>query len=129
MAGLPKGNQFQFLYYPFFNNGAFEQVRATEQPATLREFSTMRLLGGSASNFTTPVHVVTGDKYLPFCGTQCHIVPVGMNKRILELTQPMVFPMSSNFSIYSPADTGHGVNVHLSAPETCKEIMIWLPSM
>ncbi|KZT61935.1 alpha/beta-hydrolase [Calocera cornea HHB12733] len=129
MTGLPQGNQFQFFYYPYFDNAAFAQARASEQPATLGVFSTMGVLGGSASNFTGPVHIVTGDRDLPFCGAQCDIVPVGMNKTILELTQDMVFPMSSNFSIYSPANTGHGVNLHYSAPETYKEIMTFLESM
>ncbi|KZO93143.1 hypothetical protein CALVIDRAFT_269353 [Calocera viscosa TUFC12733] len=129
MTGLPQGNQFQFFYYPYFDEAAFAQARMSEQPATLGVFSTMSVLGGSPSNFTGPVHVVTGDKDLPFCGAQCNIVPAGMNKTILELTQPMVFPMSSNFSIYSPANTGHGVNLHLSAPDTYREIMAWLASV
>jgi len=129
MTGLPQGNQFQFFYYPYFDAAVFAQARASEQPATLGVFSTMSVLGGMASEFTGPVHVVTGDRDLPFCNTACDIVPVGMNKTILQLTQPMVFPKSSNFSVYSPANTGHGVNLHLSAPQTYSEIMGWLASM
>ncbi|EJU04083.1 alpha/beta-hydrolase [Dacryopinax primogenitus] len=129
MTGLPQGNQFQFFYYPFFDPGAFVQARATEQPAALGVFSTLGTISGGSSNFTGPVHLVTGERDLAFCGGECDVVPVGMNRTILQLTNDMVFPKSRNASVYSPPNTGHGVNLHLSAPETYKEIMGWLESI
>ncbi|KZO91747.1 alpha/beta-hydrolase [Calocera viscosa TUFC12733] len=124
IPGLPQSNQINFLYYPFYDPDVAVYSYANVEPITQGVLFTLSALTGGQSNFTGPVHLVTGDRDWIFCGSQCGVKPDG-NHTILELTD-IVFPKSSNFSVYSPANTGHGLNLHLSAPDTYTNILNWL---
>ncbi|EJU00557.1 alpha/beta-hydrolase [Dacryopinax primogenitus] len=108
ISGLPQSSQINFFFYPFY-----DQVVAS--------FS-------GVSSFTGPVHVVTGDRDWVFCGSQCDIKPDGQHT-ILDLIGPTVFPKSSNFSAFSPQNTGHGLNMHFSTPSSYTNILEWLTSV
>ena len=44
---------------------------------------------------------------------------------LIEPTKQL-FPAVSNFSIYIPAETGHGINAHYSAPEVYRVMQKWM---
>ncbi|KZO91750.1 alpha/beta-hydrolase [Calocera viscosa TUFC12733] len=124
ISGLPQAAQINFFYFPFYDPDVATFSYATIEPITQGVLFTLSALTSGQSNFTGPVHLVTGDRDWIFCGAQCGVKPDG-NHTILELTK-IVFPMTSNFSVYSPANTGHGINLHFSAPATYTNIFNWL---
>ncbi|KZT59596.1 alpha/beta-hydrolase [Calocera cornea HHB12733] len=128
VSGLPQSSQINFLLYPYYDPDAAEVQWETSQPVSMGVLFTLGAIGGAASGFTGPVHVVTGDSDWVFCGSQCGIRPDGVHT-ILELVGPTVFPKSDDFSVYSPANTGHGLNLHYTAPESYADIMGWLKAI
>ncbi|KZO91751.1 alpha/beta-hydrolase [Calocera viscosa TUFC12733] len=128
ISGLPQSSQINFFYYPFYDLDIASFSFSTTQPVTQGVLFTFTSLINGASNFTGPVHVVTGDRDWVFCGAQCDIEPDGQHT-ILELVGPTIFPQSSNFSVFSPANTGHGLNMHLSTPDSYTNIMDWLNAL
>jgi len=127
VSGLPQSAQVNFFTYPFYDPGVAAYSVATSAPVTLGVLFTF---GGLASptRFTGPVHVVTGARDWVFCGAQCDIKPDGVHT-ILELVGPALYPNSSNFSTYSPQNTGHGANMHFSTPATYTNIFDWFASV
>jgi hypothetical protein len=56
----------------------------------------------------------------------CYAVPPGSNKSsILDYAQTL-YPKASNFSTYIPANTGHGISAHYSAPAVYAGIQSYL---
>ncbi|KAF6752437.1 Alpha/beta hydrolase family-domain-containing protein [Ephemerocybe angulata] len=113
--------QQHFFRYGGYDSAVLEAVEATKATATLGEILTP--LGGPALNYTNPVLVVTGDKDYGFCGGNCYQMVNGVN--LVESTK-RIFPGVTSFSTYIPANTGHGLNLHLSAPETFSKIQEWI---
>jgi len=128
VLGVPQATQTIFYYYPYYDPSAAEVQWQTAQPVTMGVVFTLPVVAGTSSSFTGPVHVVTGDRDWVFCGNQCDIRPDGEHT-ILELVQPYLYPNSSDFSVYSPANTGHGINTHYTAPESYANIMAWLKAI
>ncbi|KZT59588.1 alpha/beta-hydrolase [Calocera cornea HHB12733] len=127
ISGLPQSSQINFLYYLFYDWEVAKFSYANSEPVTQGVLFTLPSLTGGQSGFRGPVHVVSGDRDWIFYGSQCDVKPDGEHT-ILELSG-IVFPNSSDCSVYSPANTGHGLNLHLSAPETYTNILDWLNAL
>ncbi|KZP10712.1 alpha beta-hydrolase [Athelia psychrophila] len=119
----PQTNQFNFYYFPAYTQAAFEYARAREQPVSQAVLITLNDIIQPATSFKGPVHVVTGAKDFVFCLGNCYAVPAGSGKESLLDYVQSLYPVTSKFSTYIPADTGHAANQHISAPETYKEML------
>ncbi|KZP02488.1 alpha/beta-hydrolase [Athelia psychrophila] len=122
----PQTNQFNYFYYPWYTQAAFEHTRATEQPVSQAVLFTLTTIIQPATSFKGPVHVVTGAKDFIFCLGNCYAIAADSGKEsLLDYVQEL-YPVTSKFSTYIPADTGHSANQHISAPETYKEMLIFV---
>ncbi|GJE91974.1 alpha/beta hydrolase [Phanerochaete sordida] len=119
----PYTNQLDFFYFPYFSDAALQRSYDTEQPATQGVLFTQAAIMQNATGFRGPVHVVTGAQDLPFCNRDCYAVPRGSPFPNIPAYVKMLYPNARNFSVYIPANTGHGVNAHYSAPETYQEML------
>ncbi|KAI9823957.1 MAG: hypothetical protein M1819_001109 [Sarea resinae] len=70
-----------------------------------------------ATNFTGPVSVITGYQDTAFCSTLSAEGACGEGDSSLPGQVKILFPNSSNFTYYTPADMGHCLNIHYKAPE------------
>lgn len=119
-------NELVFFKYPYYNQSVIEQDEATKQPVTYGEIVT--LAGGiGASNFTGPVHVVTGHDDFIFCGGNASATGDPLVPSIPS-TVSQLFQSASNFSVYTPLNTGHAVQLHYSNQNTTQEILSFLSS-
>lgn len=110
---------------------------------TVGEFLTRgNALAKVASSYTGPVLVVTGDKdlyvflclslmmYLSLtiqsveCGGNC-FQSLNGSANLLEPARSF-FPGASDFEIFIPADTGHCLHAHFSAPHAYEVIHKWV---
>ncbi|KAF8152596.1 Alpha/beta hydrolase family-domain-containing protein [Crassisporium funariophilum] len=115
-------DQLNFFYYPFFDPEVLQKAEDTKATVTLGELLTQ---GASpALNYTRPLLVVTGDKDFIFCGGNCYQSLNG-STNLISATK-ILFPAVQNFDYFIPANTGHGINLHFSAPETFAQIEAWL---
>ncbi|KAH9837855.1 alpha beta-hydrolase [Rhodofomes roseus] len=128
VTAVPQANQFDFFYFPYFSAAAFNLTRATEQPATQGVLFTQTAIMGTAHEFTGPVHVVTGAQDLPFCYRDCYAVPPDAKYPNIPAYAQELYPKTSNFSVYIPANTGHAVNQHYSAPDVYQEMLAFVDS-
>ncbi|TFK48793.1 alpha beta-hydrolase [Heliocybe sulcata] len=108
--------QLNFWYFPYYSGAAFNHNRQTEQPVTQAVLFTQMGLVQNATNFTGPVHVVTGANDWPFCFNDCYAVPANGARG----SKP------ANFSVYIPDNTGHAVNAHYSAPQVYQEMLAFV---
>ena len=69
---------------------------------------------------------LTGAQDLPFCFLNCFAVPPGSNYPSIPAFVQELYPATSNFSTFIPADTGHAINQHLSAPSVYQEMLGWI---
>ncbi len=76
---------------------------------------------GLADRFYGDVLVVTGDHDFLFCGGSCYVNDTSYPAMVSTL-----YPNASSFESYLPQVTGHGLNLHYSAPVTYKEMLDWL---
>jgi hypothetical protein len=126
----------------YYTNAAANLARSTEQPVTQGVLFTFGSLPGPAPSYTGNVHVVTGeapphdqqapltseagDKDYIFCLGNCYAVPPGSGKNnVLEFVSAL-FPAASSFSTEVPANTGHGISAHTSAPAVYAQIQSYL---
>lgn len=113
-----------FFYPPYYSQAAFDLSRATEQSVTLGAFATISAVGGEASNFTGPVHVVNGAKDYIFCSSNCWAK--GQDGKSIPESVQMLYPQTKNFSSYIAEDTGHAITPHYSQPMIAEEIVSWV---
>ncbi|KAH9475537.1 hypothetical protein JR316_0012652 [Psilocybe cubensis] len=118
-------DQSAFFAFPFFDFNVLKIASSTKGTATLGEFLT--LSASVASNYTNPVFVVTGDKDFIFCGGDCFQKFPGASVNLVEASG-VLFPAVQKFNVSIPANTGHAINVHFSAPNVYKEIQNWIAS-
>ncbi|KAF7983025.1 hypothetical protein HWV62_24668 [Athelia sp. TMB] len=105
------------------------RTRDTEQPTPKASYFTLSDIIRPAPTFTGPVHVVSGDKDFVCCLADCYAAPAGSGKSsILDFVQDL-YPTTRNFSTYIPADTGHAVNQHTSAPQTYKNMLAFVENV
>ncbi|KAF6743946.1 hypothetical protein DFP72DRAFT_858203 [Ephemerocybe angulata] len=123
--GISNSQSF-FFRYGNYETAVLQAAEATKATATLGELFTGA--ANPALNYTNPVFMVTGDKDYPFCGGNCYQKINGTN---LVDASKVVFPAvpESKFSTFIPAETGHGNNLHLSAPEAYGKIQDWIAQL
>ncbi|KAF7983036.1 hypothetical protein HWV62_24690 [Athelia sp. TMB] len=125
----PQTNKFAFWHYPGYTEQAFQRAWDTEQPNPQASFLSLTDTTQPAATFTGPVHVVTGDKDFIVCLADCYAVPDGSGKSsILDFVE-LYYPATRNFSTYIPANTGHAVNGHISAPQTYKNMLAFVENV
>lgn len=118
-------NQLAFFNYPYYNQSVIELDEATKQPVTYGEIVTLGA-GIVPTNFTGPVHIVTGNNDFIFCGSNCSAT--GSNLTSIPSSAQLLFPMTSNFKVYTPLNTGHAWALHTSSLNTTNEITSFLQS-
>ncbi|KZO92818.1 alpha/beta-hydrolase, partial [Calocera viscosa TUFC12733] len=116
LPAVPQASGMNFYYWPGYDPGLFALETASAQPVTVGVMFTLESVAAPAENFTGPVMLVTGAQDFPFCGGNCYSLQPS-NLTILQETGSTLFP-ASKFSYYAPQETGHDVNLHLSAPGT-----------
>ncbi|EPQ54849.1 alpha/beta-hydrolase [Gloeophyllum trabeum ATCC 11539] len=119
----PQTQQLNFWYFPFYSDAAFQRNRETEQPVTQGVLFTQGVLMQNATQFTGPVHVVTGAEDWPFCFLDCYAVPANSTRKSIPEYVQELYPAVSDFSVYIPENTGHAVNAHYSAPQVYQEML------
>ncbi|KAK3934677.1 Alpha/Beta hydrolase protein [Diplogelasinospora grovesii] len=92
--------QVDYLFEDTVTDGEIGALAFTLQPAT---------------TYKNPVMVVTGALDAFFCGGP------GSCESALNATGQF-FPATSNFEYYAPADTGHDLTLHYSAPVTLQKV-------
>lgn len=101
----PATNQLGFWDYPYYDQGAFDLARKTEQPVTL---GSMLSIAGATTKpsptFNKPVQVVLGAKDFIFAGANAYAGQNGMT--IAEEVKPALYSNSDAFETYIPANTG-----------------------
>ncbi|KAK4704213.1 hypothetical protein P7C70_g1999, partial [Phenoliferia sp. Uapishka_3] len=121
----PTAGQYFFLHYPGFSPAAAARFESTKATFTLGEFVTLSSITTPALNFSGPVTTVTGEQDLPFCAGNCWSGPNGSS--ILPNVASL-FPLVQAFSTQIIPNSGHALNVHLSAPSTYSYVLDWATS-
>ncbi|KAG9007985.1 hypothetical protein FRB94_008310 [Tulasnella sp. JGI-2019a] len=125
----PQTGQLNFLYYPHYTTASAKRARDTEQPVAQGVLFTFADIIGPAIDFTGFVYIVTGDKDWIFCMANCYAVPQGSTQTSILDFVGAGYPKASSFSTSIPANTGHGISAHTSAPETYKQIQAYLKAL
>jgi len=112
-----------FFYPPYYSEASFDLSRSTEQPVTLGSLFTVGKVGGEATNFTGPVHVVNGAKDFIFCDSNCY---AGKNGSDIPSEVKQLYPQARNFTTYIAENTGHAITPHYSQPVVAHEIVTWV---
>ncbi len=123
-AGLPLGYMVMssedgrraYFYGPpsSFDQGLFLLDFNTEDDVGLGEIFSLGTGLKTASAFTGPVLVITGTEDNVFCfNAQCGTGPSSPPAMATSL-----FPKSSNYSYFKPANTGHSINLHYTAQQS-----------
>lgn len=86
----------------FFSPGDFDPnvlaiATATGEPVTVGELLTFGGETGSINKFAGPVHIVTGDRDIPYCGGNCDAAPTGYPN--IPSTSKKYFPNAKNFEV------------------------------
>lgn len=116
------GNQFDFFRFPGFAQSILEAATAAKQTVSLGELFTLATAPTMAANFTGPVDIVDGLNDYPFCAGNC-AYPSDQAQASIAKAFPMA--AASSQSILLPV-TGHGVNLHYSAPQAYSQINAFL---
>lgn len=119
-------NQLAFLKYPYYNQSVIALGEATKQPVTYGEIITLGA-GIAPSQFAGPVHVVTGNNDFIFCGGDCSATN-GTNLTSVPAGVAALFPSASNFSAFTPLNTGHAVQLHNNNLNSTMEVISFLKS-
>ncbi|KAF8219650.1 hypothetical protein L208DRAFT_1338747 [Tricholoma matsutake] len=115
-------DQLTFYRYPAFDPEILEQLSSTRATVTLGELFTQT--AKPALSYSNPLLVLTGDKDFIFCGGNCYQSMNGSS----NLVEPSkhLFPAVSDFNFNIPAETGHGINAHYSAPGVYRTMQDWI---
>ena len=130
----------------FFAPGDFDPAILTYaykngQPVTVGELLSFGGETGSVNNFAGPVHIVTGERDVPYCGSNCLAAPTGYPN--VPSTSSMYFPNAQNFQvdistfksisklssrlmIVTVPGAGHGLNLQYSHPLTYSTVLDYL---
>ncbi|KZT28741.1 alpha beta-hydrolase [Neolentinus lepideus HHB14362 ss-1] len=127
----PQTQQLNFWFFPYYSDAAFDHNRKTEQPVTQGVLFTFTQTGliQTATSFTGPVHVVTGVEDWIFCFSNCYSVPANSTYNSIPEYVQELYPVTSNFSVYIPENTGHAVNAHHSAPQVYQEMLAFVSNV
>jgi hypothetical protein len=120
----------QLLLYG--RNGTFDPKVAdldfqTQDTVSIGEFTSN--LGSTATNFTGPVVVITGEQDAAFCYVNATIGGAcGQGDDSLPAQSREFFPNASSFSYSIPENIGHDINLHYRAHIAYAYTHDWLES-
>ncbi|KAI5370061.1 putative alpha/beta hydrolase-1 [Septoria linicola] len=129
-ASLPNGYlapaSVQGVHINFFAPGDFDPALLpigfmTGQPVTIGELLTIGGAAGSPNPIKAPVHIITGERDVPFCGGNCLAPPTGF-KSIPE-TSKANFKNAAPFKVSIIPGAGHGLNLQYTHVQTYKTIL------
>ncbi|KLO15170.1 alpha/beta-hydrolase [Schizopora paradoxa] len=118
------GNELAFFHVGGFNQEVANLATKTTQTATIGELVTIAMGVLPAPGFKGPVLTITGQEDQPFCAGSCF----GDGYPYIVGQDSQFWPASSNFTAHSPLNTGHGLNLHFSAPDSYAFIFDFLES-
>lgn len=105
-------NQIAFFHSPGFDGSIASLADATKGTIGIVEIFSLPAVIKPAGNFTKPVTWVNGNEDLPFCNGNC-TYPMNLVDGALS----MLYPAASANSTFLVPNTGHGINLHYSAPQ------------
>jgi pimeloyl-ACP methyl ester carboxylesterase len=100
--GYLAAGTIQAVQQNFFAPGDFDPAVLTYAyksglPATVGELLTIGGEAASPNLFAGPVHIVTGDRDVPFCGGNCLTAPTGYSS--IPATSAQFFPNAEDFTV------------------------------
>ncbi|KAH7170033.1 Alpha/Beta hydrolase protein [Dactylonectria macrodidyma] len=116
----------------FFGDGDFDPSMLNlsflmGQPAAPAELLTVGAPLGTKNTYTGPVMVITGERDLPFCGSDCYATDsVDSNLPSLLDASKAFFPSASRFNATVVPGAGHGLNYGYSHTFTFNAILDFL---
>lgn len=121
-------NQIGFFHSPNFDPAILNLAEATKNTVTFGELFSIMAGPQIAANFKGPVDIVNGNEDLPFCFGNCTLPSTGSTVNKAAATLKMVYPNVPNnlTSYYLTPNTGHGNNLHYSAPKAYAQITNFL---
>lgn len=140
--GDQRGIQADFLAPNEFDPGMLAFLAKNPQPITVGERLSGSYLEAAAINkFAGPVHIVTGERDLPFCGGNCSAAPTGYTS--IPATSIKSFPDAKKFEVtigkslqcgkrllWLTANvvpkTGHGLNFQYTWPTSYGSVLEFL---
>ena len=116
----------------FGNDGSFEpiipvinwqreDVQAIGEQESIGALLTSSFFSAVATQFTAPLALIAGAQDEPLCGGDC-----GEGPDNLAAMSKSFFPNARPFTPIIIPNTGHFLNLHLSAPETFARAHAWL---
>ena len=101
-VGYFAGGSQQAVQIDFFAPGQFDPAVLTYaynngQPVTVGELLTIGGETGSPNPFAGPVHIITGERDIPYCGGNCLAAPTGYPN--IPSTSQQFFTDASDFTV------------------------------
>jgi pimeloyl-ACP methyl ester carboxylesterase len=93
----------------------------TGQPVTVGELLSIGGAAASPNPIKAPVHIVTGERDVPFCGGNCLAAPTGYDS--IPATSKAMFKHACPFKVSIIPGAGHGLNLQYSHPTTYATIL------
>lgn len=125
VASSAISNQIAFFRSPGYDDTILARAEASKETVTVGQLFTTTAVIGRANEYTGPVAIVNGDADLPFCLGNC-TYPVDKSSAVQHALYPQAKILSN--SVYVAPNTGHGINLHYSAPGTFKFIQDFVKS-
>lgn len=91
------GVQINFFAPGEFDPAVLKYAYTTGQPVTVGELLTIGGETGSPNLFAGPVHVVTGERDVPYCGGNCNAAPTGYPN--IPSTSKQYFTKAEDFTV------------------------------
>ena len=96
-ANAPTGVQIDFFAPGDFDPAILTYAFNNGQPVTVGELLTFGGETGSVNPFAGPVHIVTGERDIPYCGGNCLAPPTGYPN--IPSTSQQYFPNAQDFQV------------------------------
>lgn len=120
-AGDPSAVQTNFFSPGDFAPDALNYAYTYGQPVTIGELLTIGGETGSVNKFAGPVHIITGQRDIPYCGGDCNKAPTGYPN--IPSTSKMYFPNAEDFTVTIIPGAGHGLNYEYTHPQTYASVL------
>lgn len=118
--------QTNFLAPGMFDPAILDFATANGQPVTVGELLSFGGETASMNNFAGPVHIVTGERDIPYCGGNCLAAPTGYAN--IPSQSADYIPNAEDFTVTIIPDAGHGLNLQYSWPTTYGSMLDYLSS-
>jgi pimeloyl-ACP methyl ester carboxylesterase len=119
--GYFAGGDKTAVHINFFSPGDFDPAILTYaykngQPVTVGELLSFGGETASINKFAGPVHIVTGERDVPYCGGNCLAAPDGLPN--IPSSSKEFFPNAEDFKVTIIPGAGHGLNLEYTWPIT-----------